>query len=80
LKCIGGTLALEGLHQKLRQLVRGFSISPRFTHARLCEFLHRWNHVLDRVATAAADSVFEMESEISEYDNMNDENVNAFNS
>jgi hypothetical protein len=33
---------------------------------------------LDRIA--AADSLLEMETEISEYDNMNDDNVNAFNS
>jgi hypothetical protein len=28
LKCIRGTSALEGLHQKLRQLLQGFSNSP----------------------------------------------------
>jgi hypothetical protein len=80
LTCIRGTLALEGLHQKLRQLVRGFSNSPRFTRALLCEFLHRWNHDLDRVVTAAADRVLEMELEISEHDKMNDESVNTSNS
>ena len=50
LKCIRGTSALEGLHQKLRQLVRGFSNSPRFARAIVFEFIFRWNHDLDVAA------------------------------
>ena len=50
LKCVRGTSALEGLHQKLRQLVRGFSNSPRFARAIVFEFIFRWNHDLDIAA------------------------------
>eukprot|EP00956_Cyclotella_meneghiniana_P031801 scaffold84980_cov33-Cyclotella_meneghiniana.AAC.2 len=42
-KCIRGTSALEGLHQKLRQLVRGFSSSPRFMKALEIEKMAAWN-------------------------------------
>ena len=46
-KCLRGTSALEGYHQKVRQLIRGFNISPRFVIALLYEFIHRWNHDID---------------------------------
>ena len=46
-KCIRGTSALEGFHQKIRQLIRGFNISPRYAIASLFEFIHRWNHDID---------------------------------
>lgn len=46
-KCIRGTSALEGLHQKLRQLVRGFSTSPRFMKALVTVYLGRWNHQIE---------------------------------
>jgi hypothetical protein len=46
-KCIRGTSALEGLHQKLRQLVHGFSTSPRFMKALVTVYLGRWNHRLE---------------------------------
>ena len=46
-KCLRGTSALEGFHQKVRQLLRGFNISPRFALALLAEFIHRWNHDVD---------------------------------
>ena len=46
-KCIRGTSALEGLHQKLRQLVRGYSNSPRFMKSLISEFLLRWNQNID---------------------------------
>ena len=46
-KCIRGTSALEGFHQKIRQLIRGFNISPRFAIAALHEFVYRWNHDID---------------------------------
>jgi len=42
-KCLRGTSALEGLHQKLRQLVRGFSNSPRLVQALVSDYLMRWN-------------------------------------
>ena len=41
--CIRGTSKNEGLHQKLRQLLRGFSNSPRLIVALLTEFFKRWN-------------------------------------
>ena len=43
LRCIRGTNALEGFHQKIRQLVRGFSLSPRLLICILHEFVYRWN-------------------------------------
>ena len=43
LRCIRGTNAVEGFHQKIRQLVRGFNVSPRFVLALLHEFIYRWN-------------------------------------
>ena len=43
-KCIHGTSTLEGFHQKICQLIRGFAILPRFAIALLFEFVHRWNH------------------------------------
>jgi hypothetical protein len=47
MKCLYGASALKGLHQKLRQLVRGgFSNSPRFALALLFEYFHRWNHTI----------------------------------
>jgi len=46
-RCLRGTSALEGFHQKVRQLVRGFNVSPRFAIALLYEFIHRWNHDVD---------------------------------
>jgi hypothetical protein len=46
-KCIRGTSALEGFHQKIRKLMRGFNISPRYAVAVLSEFIHRWNHDID---------------------------------
>lgn len=46
-KCIRGTSALEGLHRKLRQLVRGFSTSPRFMKALVTAYLGRWNHRIE---------------------------------
>jgi len=46
-KCIRGTSALEGLHQKLRQLVRGFSSSPRFMKALVTVYLGRWNQRIE---------------------------------
>lgn len=46
-KCIRGTSALEGFHQKIRQLIRGFNISPRYAIAILTEFIYRWNHSID---------------------------------
>ena len=50
LRCIRGTSALEGLHQKIRMLIRGYSNLPRYVRAILFEFLYRWNHDLE-VAT-----------------------------
>ena len=49
-KCIRGTSALEGFHQKLRTLVRGYSNSPRFVRALMHEFIYRWNHDLEVTA------------------------------
>ena len=46
-KCLRGTSALEGLHQKLRQLVRGFSTSPRLMKALLSTYLLRWNQNIE---------------------------------
>jgi hypothetical protein len=46
-RCIRGTSALEGLHQKLRQLVRCFSTSPRFMKSLVTVYLGRWNHRLE---------------------------------
>ena len=46
-KCLRGTNALEGFHQKLRQILRGYNISPRYAIALLYEFIHRWNHDRD---------------------------------
>lgn len=46
-KCVRSTSALEGLHQKIRQLIRGFNVSPRFAIALLHEFIHRWNLDID---------------------------------
>ena len=37
-RCVRGTSALEGLYQKLRQLVRGFSTSPRLMKALVSTF------------------------------------------
>jgi hypothetical protein len=46
-KCIRGTSALEGFHQKIQKALRGFSSSPRLAIAILHEFIYRWNHDLD---------------------------------
>jgi hypothetical protein len=46
-RCIRGTSALEGFHQKIRQLIRGFNISPRYAIALLTEYIYRWNHDID---------------------------------
>lgn len=45
--CIRGTSKNEGLHQKLRQLLRGFSNSPRFVLALVSDFMLRWNQNID---------------------------------
>ena len=42
-KCIRGTSALEGFHQKIRQLLRGFNFSPRLAIAILHDYIYRWN-------------------------------------
>jgi hypothetical protein len=46
-KCVRGTNGVEGFHQKIRQLVRGFNVSPRFAITLLHEFIARWNHDID---------------------------------
>eukprot|EP00985_Skeletonema_marinoi_P024492 scaffold17057_cov73-Skeletonema_marinoi.AAC.2 len=46
-RCHRGTSSNEGLHQKLRQLVRGFSNSPRFLKAIISEYLFMWNQNID---------------------------------
>ena len=38
---------MEGFHQKIRQLVRGFIILSRYALALLFLFVHRWNHDID---------------------------------
>lgn len=38
---------MEGLHQKLWQLVRGFSTSSRFMKALVTVYLGRWNHQIE---------------------------------
>lgn len=50
LKCCRGTSALKRLHQKLRQLIRGYANSPCFARALVFEFIYRWNHDLDVAA------------------------------
>jgi hypothetical protein len=45
--CVRGTSALEGFHQKIRQVIRGFNVSPRYAIALLHEFIYRWNHDVD---------------------------------
>jgi hypothetical protein len=64
-KCIRGTSALEGLHQKLRQLVRGFSTSPRFMKALVTIYLGRWNQRLE----------IEVRGMSTEYDGLYDGNL-----
>ncbi len=46
-RCHRGTSQNEGLHQKLRQLIRGFSNSPRFLRAVTSEYLLQWNQNID---------------------------------
>eukprot|EP00984_Skeletonema_dohrnii_P030402 scaffold21816_cov133-Skeletonema_dohrnii-CCMP3373.AAC.1 len=46
-RCHRGTSQNEGLHQKLRQLIRGFSNSPRFLCAVISEYLLQWNQNID---------------------------------
>jgi hypothetical protein len=43
MRCVRGTSALEGFHQKIRQVLRGFHVSPRYGLALLHEFVYRWN-------------------------------------
>jgi hypothetical protein len=45
--CHRGTPGNEGLHQKLRQLVRGFSNSPRYMFALLTDYFRVWNQNID---------------------------------
>ena len=45
--CHRGTPGNEGLHQKMRQLVRGFSTSPRFMFCMLTDFFLAWNQKID---------------------------------
>ena len=45
--CFRGTPGNEGLHQKMRQLVRGFSNSPRFVFALLTDYFLIWNQSID---------------------------------
>ena len=56
-RCIRGTSALEGLHQKLRQLVRGYSNSPCFAQSLISEYLTRWNQVIE-IAVRGLDSKY----------------------
>ena len=46
-QCHRGTNGNEGLHQKLRQLIRGFSNSPRLVFAMLTDFFDMWNVNID---------------------------------
>ena len=46
-RCVRGTSALEGFHQKIRQVLRGFFVSPRYALALLHEFVYRWNIDID---------------------------------
>ena len=46
-RCHRGTSQNEGLHQKLRQLIRGWSNSPRFLRAVTSEYLVQWNQNID---------------------------------
>ena len=46
-RCHRGTNGNEGLHQKLRQLVRGYSNSPRLLYALITEYLLQWNQNID---------------------------------
>ena len=45
--CHRGTPGNEGLHQKMRQLVRGFSASPRLMFCLLTDFFLSWNQRID---------------------------------
>jgi hypothetical protein len=45
--CHRGTPGNEGLHQKLRQLVRGFSNSPQYIFALLTNYFRIWNQNID---------------------------------
>jgi len=61
-KCLRGTDSLEGLHQKLRQLIRGFSVSPRLTISIISDYLLRWNHNIDvkiRGLSSVYDGIYE---------------------
>ena len=46
-KCHRGTSANEGLHQKIRQTMRGFVTSPRLAYVLLTDFFHAWNQDID---------------------------------
>ena len=46
-KCHRGTNANEGLHQKMRQAIRGFATSPRLAHALLTDLFNAWNQDID---------------------------------
>lgn len=46
-RCHRGTPGNEGIHQKIRQLVRGFNNSPRFMFAILSDYFLIWNQNID---------------------------------
>ena len=46
-RCHRGTPGNEGIHQKIRQLVRGFNNSPRFMFALLSDYFLMWNQKID---------------------------------
>ena len=46
-RCHRGTPGNEGIHQKIRQLVRGFNNSPRLMYAMLSDYFLIWNQNID---------------------------------